>query len=474
MYKLKPSADIFLLQPDIHEQESMLLAQELIDPDGSRSILRVLCPGIALRLITEMRKNGFYMPWDDRICLKLSSQIGNGLTSELLKRYVNCFLDSGFFNKNLYSLYGILSSEDIFCNWTRSISLLRRKLPEGVPEGIDRIITTHSIKLSDILLYENGVILYNIIPNLYRLGVNLYRNDTNLYKKKVNLYKNVDKVVSKKKKKKKLVQIGTESVQIEGESVQKPLQSVQIRGKSVQLSLYSNSSNNSIVYKYITITITTIIKNGEKLKIVPISQKNVQPGAKNVQIDSESVQIDHESVQKQGESVQNDADFVQNQPENAQIDEQAVQKRRILIDNKSRGLHDVDDCLYNYFDNALYSRTMEQVAIREHLVTPKLKEWAEAFNRKIIQEGEIHKPMVGISGWCQHFGNWLALQRDLRQSGVDPNTLFTFEDNTKIKSKNGNQSQQATGNNPQRGASSKAKLGGIDGDKAAEFLNRQR
>ena len=86
--------------------------------------------------------------------------------------------------------------------------------------------------------------------------------------------------------------------------------------------------------------------------------------------------------------------------------------------NPPTGFLWVADCLKKYFEEEYYSISREHVAMSRHCDLAILKDWAGAFNRKLISTGE---PAKAMDDWAKHFGNWMKFQ----DMSNNPLKLFT-------------------------------------------------
>ena len=123
----KDGLDYFSIDIDIFDDHKILLAQELVDPTGNNPSYRLILPYIAIRLLREIYKDGYYIEWNKDKCLTLSMQIGNGITLSLLDNFTNCLVESGFFNYNIYNSYGVLTSKGVQKRWYYVVKKLNRK-----------------------------------------------------------------------------------------------------------------------------------------------------------------------------------------------------------------------------------------------------------------------------------------------------------------------------------------------------------
>ena len=63
----------FPLEIALYDDDKILLAEELIDPDGSRPWPRFAVSAIAVRMFREIYKDGYYMEWTQSIAVARSN-----------------------------------------------------------------------------------------------------------------------------------------------------------------------------------------------------------------------------------------------------------------------------------------------------------------------------------------------------------------------------------------------------------------
>ena len=130
----KEGLDYFPLDIDIFEDHKILLAQELVDPEGDAHFLRLLLPYVAIRLLREIYHNGYYMRWNKEECLTLSAKIRHGITISILDKITSCLIKTGFFSSYIYNTYNILTSKGIQERWLNVVKDSNRKLKSILPE----------------------------------------------------------------------------------------------------------------------------------------------------------------------------------------------------------------------------------------------------------------------------------------------------------------------------------------------------
>ena len=68
---------------------------------------------IAIKLLCKIYREGYYLKWGEDECLLFSKKAGEDISKELAKNVIDELLKRGFFNKNLYDKYSILTSKGI-------------------------------------------------------------------------------------------------------------------------------------------------------------------------------------------------------------------------------------------------------------------------------------------------------------------------------------------------------------------------
>ncbi|MDD5855273.1 MAG: DUF4373 domain-containing protein [Prevotella sp.] len=113
----KQGLDSFPIDVDIFDDERMLVISKDYGIAGEY---------VAMRLLCAIYKNGYYIDWNKDMLLKLYLSI-RGVTEEMIENIVNSLVERGFFDKDMFELYHILTSKEIqttyFSKTRRRISL---------------------------------------------------------------------------------------------------------------------------------------------------------------------------------------------------------------------------------------------------------------------------------------------------------------------------------------------------------------
>ena len=154
----------FPVDINMFEDDKMLLAQELVDPDGKEILLRLLVPYIAIQLLRDIYKTGCYIEWNEKICRIKASSIGNGVTSKMLDQIIGALAKSEFFDEVLLNKNNILTGRGIQKRWLVIMKLCRRSilpikkeycLIEEKPEKFKKSKKSSKI----IVVQESGIVV---------------------------------------------------------------------------------------------------------------------------------------------------------------------------------------------------------------------------------------------------------------------------------------------------------------------------
>ena len=130
----KEGLDYFPLDVDIAADEKVEFIEAKYGPEGFAAIIH---------LLTAVYRQGYYIKWGEMQLYVISKRIN--LPVNTLDKIVNQLVNIGFFNKNLYEKYTILSSHGIqarylqACEYRKKISMVKEfcllTSDDGVKEG---------------------------------------------------------------------------------------------------------------------------------------------------------------------------------------------------------------------------------------------------------------------------------------------------------------------------------------------------
>lgn len=86
----------------------------------------VLASYIVLRLLCKIYKEGYYISWGKEQSLIFIRKVGGGIKEEIMEKVMELLLEKGFFHKETYAQYGVLTSERIQEVWFEATT--RRKI----------------------------------------------------------------------------------------------------------------------------------------------------------------------------------------------------------------------------------------------------------------------------------------------------------------------------------------------------------
>ena len=137
--------DYFPLSTDFFEEDKIALIEAEFGEKGLVILLKLFC---------KIYKNGFYLEWDEDICLLFARKTMNGLLPEAVKQVIGKALERGLFDKRMYERFGILTSVEI----QRQFFLVANRRKEVW-------ITEKDFLLVDLSGYKNVRVWEEIVPN---------------------------------------------------------------------------------------------------------------------------------------------------------------------------------------------------------------------------------------------------------------------------------------------------------------------
>lgn len=107
----------FPTSANFFEEEVMELLEAKFGISASYIVLRLLC---------KIYKEGYYISWGKEQNLIFARKIGEGIKEDMVEKIVGLLLEKGFFHKETYDQYGVLTSEQIQKVWMEAT--VRRKI----------------------------------------------------------------------------------------------------------------------------------------------------------------------------------------------------------------------------------------------------------------------------------------------------------------------------------------------------------
>ena len=178
---LKDGIDYFSKDVDFYEDDKIKVLRADFGAKGMYLLDYLLCEIYG--------KSGYYMKWDDRKCSLVSDGARCGFTPGFVKEFVDACLSEGFFNKELATACGILTSAGIQRRYIRGVG------------GRDAIYLIEEYMLLDKTSekdYPKGTLKKCTFKNL-----SLDKNGVSLPRNSVNLENNPQSKVEEKKGKEK-------------------------------------------------------------------------------------------------------------------------------------------------------------------------------------------------------------------------------------------------------------------------------
>jgi hypothetical protein len=103
-------------------QPALLKAEEKLGIEFCDHVLN-----IATRLHCLIYSFGYYMKWDEENAYQIAKYAGRTITSETVIKIINALVETGFFDRELFEKYSILTSVEIQQSWRGAIKSLKRK-----------------------------------------------------------------------------------------------------------------------------------------------------------------------------------------------------------------------------------------------------------------------------------------------------------------------------------------------------------
>ncbi len=85
-------------------------------------------PYLVIKILCKIYKEGYYIEWDEEQCEIFAYKLGREYTKEEVGSIINILIEKGFFDKESYEKYRILTSVDIQRVWLEATSRRKRDL----------------------------------------------------------------------------------------------------------------------------------------------------------------------------------------------------------------------------------------------------------------------------------------------------------------------------------------------------------
>lgn len=115
---IKTGLDYFSVDVDIFEDPKILFAS---DKYGDIAEL------VAIKMLTKIYRNGYYMEWNEEICLQMSKRSFSNMEASFLNNIVSELIKREFFDSSLFQKFGILTSRGIQKRWEKANSDAKRR-----------------------------------------------------------------------------------------------------------------------------------------------------------------------------------------------------------------------------------------------------------------------------------------------------------------------------------------------------------
>lgn len=115
---IKTGLDYFPLDVDIFEDPKLLFVEDRFDVKGEIVTIKLLC---------WIYRNGYFCEWNDEHALIFAKKNFSSIKASLCIDVVNELLKRGFFNKDIFETFGVLTSAAIQERWKKVVDLSKRK-----------------------------------------------------------------------------------------------------------------------------------------------------------------------------------------------------------------------------------------------------------------------------------------------------------------------------------------------------------
>ena len=111
---LKDGVDYFPKDVDFYRDIKVRLLRAEFEAKGMYLLDYLLCEEL-------YSKNGYFIKWDDDMCLMVSEGAGCGCTPEFISEFISGCIRRSFFDKRVFDMFGVLTSAGIQRRYIRMI-----------------------------------------------------------------------------------------------------------------------------------------------------------------------------------------------------------------------------------------------------------------------------------------------------------------------------------------------------------------
>lgn len=117
MATTNPGLDYFPLSLNFYNDDKVALIEAEFGIKGFAFIIK---------LLFKIYREGYYCSWNDDICMLFTRQLGADYNVDLVRNLIRSLVKRGFFDRNLYEKYGILTSKGIQQRYFDAVSRRKR------------------------------------------------------------------------------------------------------------------------------------------------------------------------------------------------------------------------------------------------------------------------------------------------------------------------------------------------------------
>lgn len=117
---IKDGVDYFPKDTDFYSDDKVRLLKAEFGAKGMFLLDYLLCE--------LYRKNGYFLKWDDDVCLLVSEGAGCGCTPDFVREFVAGCVRRSFFDERVFNVFGVLTSQGIQRRYIRMIGNSRDEI----------------------------------------------------------------------------------------------------------------------------------------------------------------------------------------------------------------------------------------------------------------------------------------------------------------------------------------------------------